>query len=76
MATRTHYPVESHSYPTTWNQVADLRVLRAQPSEWYKLSQWRRDMIRRGWKLLKITTTDVELTAVFGKTVPPDAGRS
>jgi hypothetical protein len=33
-------------------------------------------MIRRGWKLLKITTTDVELTAVFGKTVPPDAGRS
>ena len=33
MATRTKSPVESDSYPTTWNRVADLRVLKTEPSE-------------------------------------------
>ena len=73
MATHTQYPAEPQPYPKTWRQVAELRVLKAKPGEWDKLSQWRRDMTGRGWTLLKITTTPDELTAIFGKTVPSDS---
>jgi len=53
--------------------VADVRVLKAKTGEWHKLSLWRADMTRRGWSLLKVTTTDTELMAVFGKTKVPQA---
>jgi hypothetical protein len=68
MTTRYHRPPEQIHYPTRWNEVADVRVLKAKPGDWHKLSKWRTDMSRRGWSLLKVTTSDTELTAVFGKT--------
>jgi len=55
-------------FPASWQEMADLRVLKTRPEEWDKLSTWCRDMTRRGWSLLKITTTSAELLAVFGKT--------
>jgi hypothetical protein len=57
-------------YPETWEQVADLRVFRASADDWDKLSLWQNDMRKRGWKLLRVTSDDVELVAVFGKTKP------
>jgi hypothetical protein len=74
----THYrrPSPPLTYPAHWNDLADVRVLRARPDEWPKLSTWRRDMTRRGWALLRVTTTDDELTAVFGKTKAPDSKSS
>jgi len=70
MTTRYQRPPEHTHYPTHWNDVADVRVLKAKPGEWDKLSLWRADMTKRGWSLLKVTTTDAELTAIFGKTKP------
>jgi hypothetical protein len=58
-------------YPSRWNDVADVRVLKAKTDDWHKLSLWRADMTRRGWSLLKVTTSDAELMAVFGKTKTP-----
>jgi hypothetical protein len=55
-------------YPESWEQVADLRVFRTDASDWDRLATWRQDMRKRGWKLLKVTSDDVELIAVFGKT--------
>ncbi len=55
-------------FPGQWRNAADLRVFRASPGEWDKLSTWRGEMARRGWRLLKVDTTDDELVAVFGKT--------
>jgi len=67
MTTHFRRPPARTLYPAHWNEVADVRVLRAKPEEWPKLSTWRRDMTRRGWLLLKVSTSDTELTAVFGK---------
>lgn len=67
MTTRYHRSQEHAHYPTRWNEVADVRVLKTDPGDWHKLSLWRADMTRRGWTLLKVTTTDTELMAVFGK---------
>ena len=58
----------SKPYPESWDKVADLRVFRTSPREWEKLIAWRADMRKRGWKLLKVTSDDIELVAVFGKT--------
>jgi hypothetical protein len=55
-------------YPESWEQVADLRVFRTDASDWDRLATWRQDMRKRGWKLLKVTSDEVELVAVFGKT--------
>ncbi len=75
MTTRFQHPPEPVHYPTRWHDVADVRVLKAKTGEWHKLSLWRADMTRRGWSLLKVTTTDTELMAVFGKTKAPQASQ-
>lgn len=43
-------------------------MLRASAEEWDKLSTWRKDMSRLGWRLLQVSTAEGELIAVFGKT--------
>jgi hypothetical protein len=58
----------SKPYPAQWEQVADLRVFRATVEEWEKLIGWRADMRKRGWKLLRVTSEDTEMVAVFGRT--------
>ncbi len=55
-------------YPEAWEQVAELRVFRTSARDWERLITWRQDMRKRGWKLLKVTSDEVELVAVFGKT--------
>jgi hypothetical protein len=55
-------------YPETWEQVADLRVFRTSAQDWDRLISWRQDMRKRGWKLLRVTSDEVELVAVFGRT--------
>ena len=55
-------------YPESWDRVADVRVFRTSAKDWEKLMTWRADMRKRGWKLLKVTSDDSELVAVFGRT--------
>ena len=55
-------------YPDAWEDVAELRVFRTTAKEWEKLIAWRADMRKRGWKLLRVTSDESELVAVFGKT--------
>jgi len=60
----------SHSnkpYPASWEQVADLRVFRTSAEDWDRLATWRHDMTKRGWRLLKVASDEIELIAVFGK---------
>lgn len=59
---------QSKPYPEAWEQVADLRVFRTSAKDWERLISWRTDMRKRGWKLLKVTSDEVELVAVFGRT--------
>jgi hypothetical protein len=61
---------QTKPYPESWEQVADLRVFRTSAKDWDRLITWRQDMRKRGWKLLKVTSDEVELVAVFGKTKP------
>ena len=55
-------------YPESWEQVADLRVFRTSATDWDRLISGRQDMRKRGWKLLRVTSDETELVAVFGKT--------
>jgi hypothetical protein len=55
-------------YPPQWENVADLRVFRTTAEEWEKLITWRTDMRKRGWKLLKVTSEETEVVAIFGRT--------
>lgn len=67
--TRSTAPQDRNKpYPETWEQVADLRVFRTSAQDWDRLISWRQDMRKRGWKLLRVTSDEVELVAVFGKT--------
>lgn len=67
--TRSTAPQDRNKpYPETWEQVADLRVFRTNAQDWDRLIGWRQDMRKRGWKLLRVTSDEVELVAVFGKT--------
>jgi hypothetical protein len=59
---------KSAPYPPHWENVADLRVFRTTAVEWEKLIGWRNDMLRRGWKLLKVTSEETEVVAIFGRT--------
>ena len=68
MTKPTSSPERAKPYPDTWEQVADLRVFRTTAEDWERLITWRTDMRRAGWKLLRVTTDEVELVAVFGKT--------
>jgi hypothetical protein len=66
---RTPAPQEKNKpYPEAWEQVADLRVFRTHARDWERLITWRADMTKRGWKLLRVTSDDTEIVAVFGKT--------
>jgi hypothetical protein len=55
-------------YPDAWEKSADLRVLRTAAGDWERLIAWRADMRKRGWKLLRVTSDESEMVAVFGKT--------
>jgi len=59
---------KSTPYPPHWESVADLRVFRTTAPEWEKLITWRNDMLKRGWKLLKVTSEETEVVAIFGRT--------
>jgi hypothetical protein len=54
-------------YPVSWEDRAEIRVLRAPASQWEKLISWRSDMTRRGWRLLKVSSEGDEIAAVFGR---------
>ena len=43
-------------------------MFRTSARDWERLITWRQDMRKRGWKLLKVSSDEVELVAVFGKT--------
>ncbi|MDH4131450.1 MAG: hypothetical protein OEW17_00860 [Gemmatimonadota bacterium] len=64
---RTRTSQNNKPYPDSWEQVADLRVFRASAEDWDRLATWRHDMTKRGWRLLKVTSDEIELIAVFGK---------
>jgi hypothetical protein len=64
---RSGAPHGNKPYPDAWEQVADLRVFRTAAEDWDRLATWRHDMTKRGWRLLKVTSDEVELIAVFGK---------
>lgn len=70
MARSTTPQDRNRPYPESWEQVADLRVFRTNAADWDRLISWRQDMRKRGWKLLRVTSDDTELVAVFGKTKP------
>jgi hypothetical protein len=69
MATKpTPFQDRNKPYPEAWDKVADVRVFRTSAKEWEKLIAWRADMRKRGWKLLRVSSDDAELVAVFGRT--------
>jgi hypothetical protein len=68
MSRSTNPQDRNKPYPEAWEQVAELRVFRTSARDWERLITWRQDMRKRGWKLLKVTSDEVELVAVFGKT--------
>lgn len=68
MVRSTHLHDRDKPYPEGWENVADLRVFRTPAGEWEKLISWRADMRKHGWRLLKVTSDENELVAVFGKT--------
>jgi len=61
-------PSSGKLYPAQWESVADLRVFRTTAVEWERLIVWRNDMLKRGWKLLRVTSEGPELVAIFGRT--------
>ena len=61
-------PSSERLYPRSWENVAHLRVFRASTGEWDKVVSWRADMVKRGWKLLRVSSDAEEIVAVFGKT--------
>ncbi|HWP36466.1 MAG TPA: hypothetical protein VNL18_02820 [Gemmatimonadales bacterium] len=48
--------------------MAELRVFRATAARWASLIDWRRDMRKKGWTLLRVGTDRGEVVAVFGRT--------
>jgi len=68
VTTRPPGASKSTPYPPHWENVADLRVFRTTAPEWEKLITWRNDMLKRGWKLLKVTSEETEVVAIFGRT--------
>lgn len=57
-------------YPESWEKVAELRVFRTTNERWQRLIGWRREMRRKGWKLLHVSSNRGEMFAVFGRTRP------
>ena len=67
MASTHRSPAGDKPYPPHWEQVAQIRVLRAPLTEWDKLSGWGADMRKRGWRLLQVNSDSSQIVAVFGK---------
>ncbi len=42
-------------YPADWEEVAELRVFRTTEERWQRLINWRSDMRRKGWRLLRVS---------------------
>lgn len=61
-------------YPPQWDQVAEIRVLRAPDNDWDKLSAWGADMKKKGWRLLQVSSDGGQIVAVFGKSRSGQAG--
>ena len=61
-------PSSGKPYPAHWESVADLRVFRTTAVEWERLIVWRTDMLKRGWKLLRVSSDGPEMVAIFGRT--------
>jgi hypothetical protein len=59
---------ESRPYPVSWENVAELRVFRTATARWASLIDWRRDMRKKGWTLLRVATDRGDVVAVFGRT--------
>ena len=55
-------------YPESWEDVAELRVFRTTPERWQRLIGWRNEMKEKGWRLLRVSELEGDLTAVFGRT--------
>ena len=55
-------------YPDYWERVAELRVFRTTAERWERLIRWRAEMRRKGWKLLRVSSEEGEMVAVFGRT--------
>lgn len=73
MAPSHRTPGGEKPYPSHWEQVAEIRVLRAPASDWDKLSAWGADMRRLGWRLLQVNSDSGQIVAVFGKSRPGHA---
>ena len=43
-------------------------MFRTSTGEWDKVVTWRADMLKRGWRLLRVSSDNEEIVAVFGKT--------
>lgn len=67
MALSHRPPSGDKPYPAHWEQVAEIRVLRAPATDWDKLSVWGTDMRKRGWRLLQVNSDAGQIVAVFGK---------
>jgi len=55
-------------YPPSWEEVAELRVLRAAERDWERLIGWRAELGKKGWRLLQVSAEAGEIIAVFGRT--------
>ena len=60
--------LDARPYPDSWENVAELRVFRATSERWASLIDWRREMRRKGWALLRVATERGDVVAVFGRT--------
>ena len=49
-----------------------MKVFRATSGDLEKVVGWRTDMLKRGWKLLRVSSDANEIVAVFGKDGVPD----
>ena len=61
---------QDQPYPPTWEDVAELRVLRTVERDWERLLGWRAELGRKGWRILQVTAESGEIVAVFGRTKP------
>ena len=69
MAPKSPTPdADRRPYPDSWESVAELRVFRATSQRWASLIDWRRDMRKKGWALLRVATERGDVVAVFGRT--------
>jgi len=61
-------PPAGQAYPESWEDVAEIRVFRTNPEQWQRLIGWRNEMKAKGWRLLRVSDLEGDLTAVFGRT--------